>query len=306
MIVDFFDKIYTSIKGRNKFIAILRFSVRIMSNVIIPLVFRLSSGKIVNPADKKLHKKVVVSLTSFPARIGRIWLVIECMLRQSVLPDKIILYLAQSQFPHKQVDLPQKLKNYINNGQIEVKFVEDLRSHKKYFYSFQEYQDSLIILVDDDIFYPSYIVKQLLAEYKKHPDAVICSRGRTVRKDKEHFLPYKEWETLKSYAGPSAAIFHTSGGGTLYDPTVFVKDLFDKKVFLSYCKFADDVWLNIHLQRSNLKIVETPGYSEILPILNRSNALKHHNVVDGGNDVQLNNLIRYYDLDEKQLFEDKM
>src|SRR5690554_2625875 len=45
----------------------------------------------------------VVSLTSYPSRIEDVWISIECLLRQTFKPDKIILWLAQSEFPEKKI-----------------------------------------------------------------------------------------------------------------------------------------------------------------------------------------------------------
>ena len=47
---------------------------------------------------KSRQQKVVVSLTSYPKRIGTVWITIETLLRQNVKPDVIILWLAKSQF----------------------------------------------------------------------------------------------------------------------------------------------------------------------------------------------------------------
>ena len=43
----------------------------------------------------KRKENIIVSLTSYPKRIGTVWLTIETLLRQSVKPDEIILWLAQ-------------------------------------------------------------------------------------------------------------------------------------------------------------------------------------------------------------------
>ena len=50
-------------------------------------------------------------------------------------------------------DIPDNLLGYYNKKQLEIIFVEeDLRSHKKYYYAFKEYQNDIIITIDDDIF----------------------------------------------------------------------------------------------------------------------------------------------------------
>src|SRR5690606_41001035 len=106
MVVDFFDRVYTNIKGKNKAASLKRFIIRVVSNLLIPIIFRLTeTTKYKRISHNKTDKKIIVSLTTFPARIKRVWLVVECLMRQSIKPDIIILYLAESQFPNKEVDL---------------------------------------------------------------------------------------------------------------------------------------------------------------------------------------------------------
>jgi len=304
MVVDFFDRVYTNIKGKNKAASLKRFIIRVVSNLLIPIIFRLTeTTKYKRISHNKTDKKIIVSLTTFPARIKRVWLVVECLMRQSIKPDIIILYLAESQFPNKEVDLPNNLKKYVKKQQLTIKFVDDLRSHKKYFYSFQDYTNDLVVLVDDDIFYPSYILENLIEMYEKFPDSIICSRAYEVEKNESKILPYEKWRILKKHKEPTYTLFHTSGGGTLYVPANFDKHLFDKEAFLKYCKYADDVWLNLHAQRSKIKTVKTNKFTEILPILNyNKTALKTHNVASGGNNKQIRDVIDFYEIEEKNLF----
>ena len=107
---------------------------------------------------------VVVSLTSFPGRINEVYIVIQSMLRQTLLPKKIILWLSKEQF--KDIKLPLNLTSLINDIFI-IKFVEgDIRSHKKYFYVLSEYSDCKIIIIDDDLFYPSDMVEKMVPGLK--------------------------------------------------------------------------------------------------------------------------------------------
>ena len=54
----------------------------------------LFSYKKIVPTNRK--PKIIVSLTSIPSRIHLTHLVIESILRQTVLPDKIVLWLSKS------------------------------------------------------------------------------------------------------------------------------------------------------------------------------------------------------------------
>src|SRR5699024_9292150 len=129
--------------------------------------------------DNFLHKKslinveeenrIIVSFTSFPARMHKIWMVVESIRRQSLKPDKIILWLSKKQFKGDLNDLPKNLLLQMEDG-LQIEFVdEDLRSHKKYYYAFERYADYRIILIDDDILYSSETIKCLFNAHKKYP-----------------------------------------------------------------------------------------------------------------------------------------
>ena len=111
-------------------------------------------------AEYKKKTGIIVSLTSFPARINDVWQVIECLLRQSYQPKHIFLYLSKEQFLSVN-DIPIILRNLQSNI-FQIKLVDgDIRSHKKYYYVSKEFPNSLVLLVDDDIYYPTDMIETL-------------------------------------------------------------------------------------------------------------------------------------------------
>jgi len=189
-------------------------------------------------------KNIIVSLTSFPARIEGVSIVIENMLNQTIKPDQILLYLAEEQFPNKV--LPDKLKLLEEeNACFNIKYCDDLKPHKKYFYAMQEYPKDIIITVDDDIYYPLDVIEKLLDSYKRYPNAVSCMRGHTIKMyDEETYAPYKKWKEPKRIVGrPSILTLPTGVGGVLYPPGCLATEVFNKDAIKSTCLFADDLWL---------------------------------------------------------------
>lgn len=80
------------------------------------------SSKIgVNKGYRK--EKNVVSLTSYPKRISTVWITIETLLWQSIKPDVIILWLADSQFDGVE-SLPRELLNLQKRG-LSIRFCDD-------------------------------------------------------------------------------------------------------------------------------------------------------------------------------------
>ena len=147
VLTDFYSSLYSYNKINNRLLSPIRRVVRSVANWVLP-------GYLSHSVRDSNHTKVqlpdvIVSLTSFPARIDRVWMVVECMRRQTVMPKNVILWLSKEQFPDQ--NLPESLKKEIDDFFV-VRFVEgDIRSHKKYYYVSKEYPDSYIILIDDDI-----------------------------------------------------------------------------------------------------------------------------------------------------------
>ena len=156
-----------------------------------------------NYASKMCHHKVIISLTSFPARIDKVYLCINSLLRQSVRADKIVLWLADTQFPNGS-GIPESLKRLVGE-KFEIRFCDDLRSYKKIFYSAQQFKDDIIITVDDDTLYPEDWLLNLINTYIKYPDCVCCYRAHKIVLKSGKIAPYSEWIGLSpNETGPDS------------------------------------------------------------------------------------------------------
>jgi hypothetical protein len=300
--IDFFTGIYSSIQSRNRFLnkirfySLLRFIIRNLANVIVPISLKVSN--IIRPCEiiskKKNTPRLIISLTTFPARINKIWIVIECMLRQTHQPDKIVLWLSKEQFPQLS-DLPQSLLKLQKRGLEIVLCDGDLRSHKKYYYTLNSYPDDILITIDDDFIYRTTLINDLVTLYVKHPKAICCDRALIIKTVDGEILSYIKWEPVKRGVGPSFKLFHTSGGGTLYPPKSLSYEVLNKEVFMEHCKYADDVWLNVMAQINKTQTIKTDLDTIWLPILNKGNSmLTTINVDEGQNDKQLEAVRNYY------------
>ena len=125
-------------------------------------------------------KKIIVSLTSYPARINIVPYVIASILKQTMKPDKIILWLGIEKFPDKK--LPKIFEKLKRCG-VDIEFREDLGPHTKYFYAMKEYPEDLIITFDDDVIYHGYIIESLYKSYLLHPKCV-CALSITSETSK--------------------------------------------------------------------------------------------------------------------------
>jgi hypothetical protein len=293
--INFFNRVYSSIKDRNallsqlRFYSALRFMVRLSANVTLPIYFRITQGntRYLLKSCVKTEGRIIVSLTSFPARIGRLWLVIETLLRQTQKPDKIMLWLSEEQFPSLQT-LPKNLLRLQKRG-LEIRLCKgDLRSHKKYYYALQKFPEDTIITVDDDIYYRKEMIEKLITLSKLYPKSIIANCGCQIQVANGEILPYRKWDKVRSYPTPSFNYFFGSGGGILIPSKSLNKEVLNKNVFMQLCLYADDVWLNMMCRLNSFSIARTDYHSSLLPVMRfRNSTLASINVDEGMNDKQL-------------------
>lgn len=250
--------------------------------------------------NDKPHE-IVVSLTSFGQRVNDVYLTIESLFHQSLKADKIILWLASRDFSFE--DLPEILKAQAGRG-LQICFCdEDLGPYTKFYYTLQDYPESLIVTVDDDILYPLDMIDMLYREYLKEPSFVHCHRAHKMCLDgKGGLLPYQRWEKDISDSNPSSVIFPTGVGGVLYSPGCFADEILDKETFLKLAPNSDDVWLKAMTLKKQVMCKKVQDYrdwgSRFLVIDGSQKvALKRQNKSKlDGNDQKIKAVFDHYEL----------
>ncbi|MCD7873332.1 MAG: glycosyltransferase [Clostridiales bacterium] len=268
------------------------------SDKIFALFNTVKSVTYENMALREKNKDIVVSFTTYPKRISTAHKVVENLKNQSMRPAQILLYLASEQFPGKEDDLPENLLALQKNGDVKIKWCDDLRSHKKYFYAMQEYPNSLIVTVDDDLIYPNNLILNLYHSYLCFPNCVSASRTHMILTDdsKKEILPYNSWigEYKQNAFYPSFHLFATSGAGTLYPPGAISKQAFIKDDLLELCPTADDIWLyGMQLMNKTKTVLANPDF--VLKYIGgtQDETLQSVNVFQNKNEEQFENLIDY-------------
>lgn len=208
---------------------------KLLINLFFPISQRWKKGY-----GLDANGRIIVSLTTYPARISTVWLTIASLLQQTMKPYKVILWLAEEQFPSYEV--PDSLKRLQKRG-LEICFCEDLKPHKKYYYAMQEYPEYYIITADDDIFYPEDHIERLWKGHEKYPDAVVCHWSHWIDFDgQEEFMPYNDWAD-NGEETPSFATLAVGCNGILYPPGCLPEEAFDKNKIKELSLNTDDLWL---------------------------------------------------------------
>lgn len=248
------------------------------------------------------NPKLIVSLTSYGKRVGRCapYAIMSALMQKNVIIDKIILTLDKKTW--NENNLPWALKKLIGLG-VDVLFVEDTKSYTKLLPVLSIYQNSIIITIDDDVYYSSNMVKKLYDEHLRYPDDIITAKARVpVIHDHKINISYKYWREAE-YNKEYAYIVPLGYGGILYPPNSLDKEVFNSGIFLKLAPCADDLWFWIIAvisktrQRviNNRNIVYYP-IDFMYQKINKGSALAEYNIHSNNNDRQVQALIDYYNL----------
>lgn len=242
------------------------------------------------------EESVVVSLTTFPARIEYVHLAIKSLLNQTVKPGRIILWLAEEQF--QDMKIPEQLNELCEYG-LEIRYCkENLMAHKKYYYAMREFPEYMIVTYDDDIIYPEDSLEKLLRMHKQYPDAIICNRGREIKIKEGKVATYNYWKVSGRVPEgvPSYRVMASTGAGTLYPPHCMPEETFDIEKIRQLALTADDLWMKIMSIKGQIFVVKSQTRTKGLCVSKRKQdiTLAHKNVDCNLNDKVMQDLLNYY------------
>ena len=259
--------------------------------------------------NEKREKELIVSLTSFPQRMKDIKYALYSLLTQTLKPNKIILWLAESQFPNGEKDIPQDVLNLKDNG-LSIQFYrEDIKSYKKLIPALEQYPNDIIVTADDDVFYLRDWLERLYNNYLKNR-CIVCCRGYKMDTTKDNRInrDYFSFKYQTENGEKAKFILSLCGGGGLYQPNYFYKDILNKDLFMKLCPTSDDIWFSIqNVLQNNCTVVtglpENPfGYKHFIStnLLRDKNQTdefrltKINSVFGNKNNENLNNVLNYY------------
>ena len=245
------------------------------------------------PSPYPAPSGIVVSFTSWPGRIGTASRVVANMFAQTRPPDRVVLYLAEEEFPDRR--LPGSLEAALRDPRFEVRYTRNVRSHKKHVQVFRDFPRAAVVFVDDDIVYPPTLLEQLADAARLHPYAVVCLRSHTLAMTRRgNFAPYADWMDQPRLVGrPSALVLATTGGGTLVPPGLMPSMAGDAETFMRLAPTADDLWLKWCLLLAGVPCLHIGG-PDCPPLVQiegtQQETLCEENVVRGANDRIWSNL----------------
>lgn len=187
---------------------------------------------------------IVVSLSTSPKRISKIEPVINNMLEQTLVPDKIVLNLPII-FKRNNSKFTLPLPLFITtNSKIVVNFVDDIGPITKVLPTAKLYDnpETIIISIDDDIKYPKNRIQELVETAMKYPNAVVTSSDSNIGLRESFGVKYIE--LVEGWRGVLYRQKHL-----LNFP---IREITD---FPRQCYLGDDLILSNYLKKNNIPII---------------------------------------------------
>jgi hypothetical protein len=230
-------KLLKAIPGARRLVSSVRtYRRRTAQNAILRRLRKAGTG----PFQRDPSSPVVVSLTSFPARIHLVWRTIESIFQQNTKPARVVLVLSTEEFPDKV--LPSSIVSQCSRGLDVLWTVENTRPYKKLLPTKQAFPEATIVTVDDDVIYHPWMLTELIRASRAAPNTVIGHRGRVITGTPPLLQPYVAWP-MADRSSPRSRVLLTGLGGVLYPPDAMViPTLQDYETAARLCPLQDDLW----------------------------------------------------------------
>ena len=237
------------------------------------------------------HPQYIVTLTSYGDRIAKTApLAIASILKGSVLPDRIVLWLAHGD------TIPKQLAKLTKNG-LEIRFTNDIKSYTKLVPALSAFPNDILITADDDVYYPVNWFAQLKDAHIANPNNIIVHRAHEITINSAGELqPYNDWLRHIQKVSNFNMVFPTGVGGILYPPNSLNELVINEELFLRLAPNGDDIWLWAMAKLQNTKYtLISGGYRDIkcIDLSFQQSGLWSSNS-QGGNDSQIAAVLAHF------------
>ncbi len=249
-----------------------------------------------DPTARYEHE-LIVTLTSFPARIHIVRYALYSLLKQSLKPNRLLLWLADSQFPGKERDLPEELLALKSLG-LEIRWCEDIKSFKKLIPALREFSEAILVTADDDLYYPRDWLNSLYQSWLDDKSCIHCGGMRQMTWDENgNVNSYGLWTWNLPDGRPAFKNTQLGGYGALYPPRSLHSDVANAGLLARLSPTADDLWFWAMAVRAGTKIrliQKNRQQTVLIPDSLATPRLWSQNHSGGGNDVCFTNLLHAF------------
>lgn len=206
-----------------------------------------------NARKHSLPGKLVISLTSYPARYATLHMTIKSLLDQKVKPDRIVLWIAHEH----AAQLPEEVLS-LQDDIFTIGTWDDIRNFKKIIPTLITYPGAFTVIADDDTYYPEWWLQQLVEAYDPAKPTIVCHRAHRLTYTRDgDIAPYRRWRRAvrsRYSLRPRTDLLPTGNGGVLYPPGSLPPETTDLELIRRLSATSDDVWLFFMWRQAGWKV----------------------------------------------------
>lgn len=201
---------------------------------------------------------MIISLTSFPARLPQIGKCLQSLVDQLEPEDRLILWLGEEKFPNRMADVPASIRGLSTEagGCVEIRFTHDRKSFTKLLPALDAFPGDCIITVDDDAIYKPGTIALLKAAHRKNENAIFAHGVSDV------YRIGKRWKRTTGTFGFRRSPLHLRMPlgicGVLYPPHSLHPIVSNESLFMKLCPTTDDIWFWYCAVKQDTPILRVP------------------------------------------------
>ena len=202
---------------------------------------------------------MIISLTSFPARLPQIGKCLQSLIDQLELGDRLVLWLGNEKFPNRMADVPTNIRTLSTDagGPVEIRFTHDMKSFTKLLPALKTFPDDCIITVDDDTIYKPGTIRLLKAAHQQNKSAIFAHGVSDV------YRCGKTWKRTTGAFGFRRSPVHLrmplGVGGVLYPPHCLHQQVANESLFQRLTPSNDDIWFWYCAVKQGTPVLRVPN-----------------------------------------------
>lgn len=226
---------------------------------------------------------VVVSMTSYAARLRTVDVALESIARGTVKPRRLLLWLDD---PGLMAARPPAIRRLQQRG-VEVLLSPNFGPHTKYYpyVATNGASSRPLVTADDDVIYPANWLRSLVEANREHPDTINAHWVSTISINAGSITQYEGWERRKD-TDAGLHNFALGVSGVIYPPLMLRQLRSRGDLFMDVCPGADDIWLHWVALRAGIptrQVDKVPRHFPLIPG-SQAQALSDVNVGQNRND----------------------
>ena len=227
--------------------------------------------------------RVIISLSSLPDRIENLRPTLDCLLRQTRLPDEIVLVVPEfSVRQRRPYIIPGYLAQY-SRVRI-VRCNQDWGPATKFIPVMQEELaagrgDTLVMVVDDDRIYARDALETYLHYHRQLPEAALGFRGAPMPLGLVWTKP--RLCLAARIRKPRKVAVIMGCGSYLIQPRFFDARLWDYSAAPPGAFYMDDIWISGWLDRRGVEKYVVPGSAMMRTVRQQSDSMTLDEVPNG-------------------------